>query len=254
MTQLASVEVHPTQQELMVGAADSFVAIADAAIGASGRFTVALSGGGTPRRLYALLATESYARRIDWSRTHVFWSDERCVPPDHVDSNYRTACETLLDRVPIPPENVHRMRGDAEPVAAAASYEQELRDTFHVSHGEPRLERGARFDLVLLGLGANGHTASLFPHMPAVRERARWVSAEHVSELAMWRLTLTPPVINAAAEVIFLVSGAEKADVLERVLHGPRQPDLLPAQAIEPRAGRLRWLVDASAAARLSGR
>jgi 6-phosphogluconolactonase len=179
---------------------------------------------------------------------HVFWGDERCVPPHHVASNFRLAREALLDRVAIPSGNVHRINGEDEPDEAAARYESSLRDMFAAPTGEPPLVQGSRFDLVLLGLGADGHTASLFPRMRAVRERSRWVVAEYIDAVHMSRVTLTPAILNAAALVLFLVSGADKADILRRVLDGPRDPDALPAQAISLQRGRARWLVDTDAA------
>lgn len=245
------LEVSPSFDALMHAAAELWVASAASAIGASGRFAVALSGGATPQDLYRLLATDLYASEVDWSRVHAFWGDERCVPPDDPASNHRMARDALLSRVPIQSENVHRIRGEDEPAAAAAAYERELRETFATPDGPPRLSPGSRFDLVLLGLGEDGHTASLFPGSAALREPARWVRAVHPSEVPTARVTLTPAVINAAAEVAFLVSGRAKAAILRRVLDGPYQPDALPAQIIAPRAGRLRWLVDADAAADL---
>jgi 6-phosphogluconolactonase len=240
-----------TSQALVQAAAERFVSSAAAALRASGRFAVALSGGSTPTSLYALLAKHAYATRIDWSRVQVFWGDERCVPPASLMSNYRMAREALLDHVPVPHENVHRIRGEDAAAAAAAAYERELRDVFRTPQGAP-MPRG-RFDLVLLGLGGDGHTASLFPGQAAVSETERWVVAEYVPKVSMWRVTLTPVLINAAAEVVFLVSGREKAATLRRVLDGPYQPGALPAQAIAPRGGQLRWLVDAAAAANLQG-
>ena len=239
------LRVLATPADVMTEAARRVVAAAEAALHAAGRFVVVLSGGSTPRALYRLLATDAYAARIDWSRVHVFWGDERCVPPDDANSNYRMACEALLDHVAIPAPQVHRIHGEDAPHLAAAAYERELRAAF--PNGTPR------FDLVLLGMGDNGHTASLFPHLTAVREPARWVVAEHVPEVAMWRVTLTPPALNAAAAVLFIATGAEKASMLRQVLQGPRTPEALPAQSIAPTAGHLTWLVDAAAAARLDG-
>ncbi len=239
------IEVSATPAALMEAAAERFVAASAEALRRAGRFAVALSGGETPRALYALLAAPGRAERVEWPRVQVFWSDERCVPPDDPASNYRMAREGLLDRVPLPAENVHRIRGEAAPAEAAAAYEAELRRVLAGSGGLPRL------DLVLLGLGADGHTASLFPGQGAVREARRFVVAERVPALGAWRVTLTPVAIGAAAEVIFLVSGREKAGALRRVLEGPRDPDALPAQAIAPRGGALRWLVDAAAASEL---
>jgi 6-phosphogluconolactonase len=246
-----SAEVFPTADALVRAAAEAFAATARESTRMSGRFTVALSGGSTPAGLYGLLATDAYARRVDWSRVHVFWGDERCVPPDDTASNYRMARERLLDHVPVPAANLHRIRGEDDPAGAAAAYERELRQAFATPDGPPRDAPGARFDLVLLGVGDNGHTASIFPGMPAVRERARWAMAQQVAATPPWRVTLTPVVINAAAAVVFLVSGPEKASTLRQVLLGPHRPDDLPAQVIAPRAGRLRWLLDAAAAAEL---
>lgn len=250
-SQVGRVECFSTTDALMAGAAERFVSVARRAIRESRRFMVALAGGSTPRRLYELLAMPAYARRVDWSRTHLFWGDERCVAPDDPASNYRLTREALLGRVPVAEANVHRIHGEDPPARAAAAYEQELREAFTTREGPPSRAPGCRFDLVLLGMGSNGHTASLFPGLAAVRERERWVVAEHVAEVSMWRVTLTPPVLNAAGHVVFLVSGAEKAAMLQRVLEGPSEPHVLPAQAIAPSDGVLAWLVDAPAAARL---
>jgi 6-phosphogluconolactonase len=249
---LARVAVLPTREALTQSAARRFVAAAEEAIEASGRFAVALSGGSTPQGVYALLATDPYASRVDWSRVHVFWGDERCVPPEDPASNYRMAREALLDHVPLAESNVHRISGESDPAEAASAYERELRELFGSPTGPPRLTPGARFDLVLLGMGKDGHTASLFPGSKAVRETSRWVMAEQIAEVPMTRVTLTPVVINAAAEILFLVSGREKAAMLHRVLEGPFRADALPAQAIAPAAGRLGWLADAEAAADLA--
>jgi len=239
----AEVVTLSSRDAVTVATADALVAAAAEAIAARGRFLLVLSGGSTPKALYELLATPAYAPRIDWSRTHVFWGDERCVPPDDRSSNYRMAREALLDRVPISPEAIHRLRGEDQPAAAAAAYEETLRGVFGA--GPPR------FDVVLLGMGDNGHTASLFPHLKAVRETSRWVMAEYVGEVSMWRLTLTPPALNAAAHVLFVVVGADKAAMLKRVLEGPQDIDLLPAQVIAPTDGALTWMVDSAATAKL---
>jgi 6-phosphogluconolactonase len=240
----AAVEVFDTPDRLMAAAAEAFVECADHALRASGRFVVALSGGSTPAALYGLLATEPIADRVDWPRVHVFWGDERCVPPDDPASNYRMARERLLDHVPVSSPQVHRIHGEDDPTAAAAAYERELRAT---------LATGS-LDLVLLGMGNDGHTASLFPSTPAVREPQRWVIAHQVvgAPSAAWRITMTPLVLNRAADVLFLVTGADKAATLPRVLEGPLDPDALPSQSIAPRDGRVRWLVDAAAAAELT--
>ncbi len=249
-----TVEVAADRGALMEAGAAAFVAAARAAIGAHGRFIAALSGGSTPRALFELLATERFASSVDWSRVHVCWGDERAVPPDAAASNYRMAREALLDHVPIPASQVRRIRGEDPPQVASEAYERALRTLFATPVGPPRPEPGARFDLVLLGMGDNGHTASLFPGLHAVREAERWVVAESVAEVGMWRITLTPVVLNAAAEVVFLVAGADKAAMLHRVLDGPVRPDALPAQVVVPHDGRLRWLVDTDAAARLEDR
>jgi 6-phosphogluconolactonase len=246
-----NVEVFPASAELTAAAAERFVAAASAAIDATETFSVALSGGTTPRALFAALASAEYASRVQWSRVHLFWGDERCVPPDDEDSNYRMARETLLDHVPVREANVHRIHGEDAPEDAAELYERELRRAFETPFGPPRSANGSRFDLVLLGLGTNGHTASLFPHLQGVRERTRWAMAENIDTLQRWRITLTPVILNQAAEILFLVSGKEKAAILKRVLYGARETDELPAQSIAPVDGRLRWLVDAAAAAEL---
>ncbi len=207
---------------------------------ASGRFAVALAGGSTPRALYALLADPRapYREALPWARTHVFFGDERTVPPDHPESNYGTAREALLARVPIPPENVHRIRGEEDPVAAARSYEDDLRAFF----GRP-----PRFDLVLLGLGADGHTASLFPGSPALEE-PRLVAAPFVPALGARRITLTLPALDAASRVVFLVSGATKAPAVALILSGGPGSEALPAARVRPLDGTVLWLVDRAAA------
>jgi 6-phosphogluconolactonase len=246
-----NVDIFPTSTELTAAAAERFVVAAGEAIAATETFSVALSGGSTPHALFAALAAPEYSSRVPWPRVHLFWGDERCVPPNDESSNYRVAREVLLDHVPIPPANVHRIRGEDAPDAAAEQYERELRAAFDTPVGLPRGMPGARFDLVLLGLGTNGHTASLFPHLQAVREHTRWVMAENVEMLQMWRITLTPVILNQATEILFLVTGREKASILRRVLYGARETDELPAQAIVPVDGRLRWFVDAAAASDL---
>lgn len=214
-----------------------------------GRFSVALSGGSTPRTLHARLADPSgpYHARIDWTAWHVFWGDDRHVPPDHQDSNYRMARETLLDHVSIPDAQIHRMRTELPATDAAADYERELRAFFGAA-------AFPRFDLVLLGMGPDGHTASLFPGTGAVHEGSRWVMAPWVEKLRTFRITLSPPAINAAALAMFVVVGSDKAEVLKEVLEGPRDPDRLPAQIVAPASGSLVWIVDRAAGALLSRR
>lgn len=242
---LADVAVLPSAAALADAAAGRFITAARDAIASRGQFIVALCGGATPRDTYLLLGTEALVSSVMWSRVQVLWGDERCVPPDHIESNYRMAREALLDRVPIPAANVHRIHGEDDPATAAEVYEATLRALL-------RTPAGARIDLVLLGLGEDGHTASLFPGNAAVHERTRWVMAARASAASVWRITLTPALINAAAEILFLVSGGAKAGILRRVLEHPRRPPQLPAQAIAPSNGRVRWCVDAAAAADLT--
>jgi 6-phosphogluconolactonase len=244
---MPDIEVSKDASGLARAAAGQFITLAASALAARGRFAAALSGGSTPKAMFKLLATKEFSARIDWPGVHLFWGDERCVPPDHPSSNYRMTRETLLDEVPLPPANIHRIHGELEPSQGAAAYEQELR-TFFKAPAVPV------FDLILLGMGDNGHTASLFPGRPTVHEQVRWVVADYVAEVSMWRITFTPLVINAAANVSFLVAGPAKADMLHRVLEGPYQPDLLPAQIVKPVPGRLLWLVDSAAAVNLESK
>jgi 6-phosphogluconolactonase len=228
-------------------AAGRFASIAEAAVARAGRFSVALAGGSTPRPVYARLATEPYRSRIPWRQTAFFWGDERCVPPDHSDSNYRMAEETLLSHLPMIPGGVYRMRGeDPEPARAASSYEQLLRTAFRLDAGE-----FPRFDLILLGMGGDGHTASLFPGSSALAERARLVAATYVERLLAHRLTLTLPVINSAAAILFLISGREKAGIVRSVLDPSTSENQFPARQVCPRDGRLIWLADRPAASLL---
>lgn len=246
-----SIDVLPDASALALAASERFVEAAERAIADHERFVVALSGGSTPRRMYELLAREPLVSRVSWSRVHVVWGDERCVPPTDAESNFRMAREALLDHVPVPAGNVHRMHGEDDPARAAASYEATLRDLLRTPSGPPSVAPGRNIDLALLGLGDNGHTASIFPDSAAVDERVRWVMADYVAAVSMWRITLTTPVLNAAAEVLFLVAGGAKASVVARVLDGPPEPRELPAQLIAPTHGRAQWLVDRAAAAEL---
>jgi 6-phosphogluconolactonase len=248
---MSEVEIFSDRSELVRAEAERFVAQAKDAIRTRGQCLVALSGGSTPRPLYELLATPAYATRIDWSRTHLFWGDERCVPPDHPESNYRMTREALIDHVPLPPENVHRIRGEDPPDQAAAAYERLLRELFGPNDPPPRT-----FDLVLLGMGPDGHTASIFPGTAAVGETHRWAMAVHVeTPHDMWRVTVTTVVLNAAADVTFLVAGADKAPRLREVLQAgePSRP-VLPAQLVKPIRGALHWMIDAAAGAELAAR
>jgi 6-phosphogluconolactonase len=242
------IQVFANPEALTQAAATEFVHQVNQAIQARGRFTIALSGGSTPKSLYALLATQPWRNQIPWNQVHLFWGDERHVSPSDSSSNFRMTQERLLFQVPIPHENVHRIKAEnPEAQAVADKYEQELKHFFQLgSHQFPQ------FDLVLLGMGANGHTASLFPHTDAVHEQSRLVVAPWVEELNTHRITLTPPVINNANEIIFFVTGAEKATMLKAVLEGQYQPDRLPAQIIRPTQGKVIWMVDQAAASSLS--
>lgn len=231
-------------EELNRKAAAQFVAHAQNAMSRSGRFAVALSGGSTPKALYSLLASPEYRDRVDWSRVHFFWGDERCVPPDHPESNYRMVRETLLSKINPPPENIHRMLGEMEPRRAAAAYEAELQKFFGQADGEL-----PRFDLIFLGLGEDGHTASLFPGSAALQETARWVATAYVERLRAHRLTLTLPVINAAAQVSFLVAGESKSAIVKAILEKDSLPTRYPAGRVSPVSGKLTWFVTEDAAA-----
>lgn len=222
------IQRFPDAEALAAGAAALIFTLADRAIRSRWQFNLALSGGSTPARLFTRL-TQPAGHAI-WRSTHVYWSDERCVPPDHPQSNFRLAQETLLSQVPIPPGNIHRIPGELSPEDAACQYREQLAPV-------------ERFDLILLGLGEDGHTASLFPGSPALRVRRKSAVAVHVPQLDSWRVTLTYPVLNRARNILFLVSGAAKADVLHRVLSGAD----LPAAHVHPRLGRLFWFVDEEA-------
>ncbi len=236
--------IYETPEELAEAAARDFAAKAEAAIGERGRFAVALAGGSTPEASYEALARD-YADKLDWSRLHVFFGDERTVPPHHEDSNYRMAQRTLLTRVTV--GSVHRMRGELPPTEAASDYEEQLREFF-----EPSEVPG--FDLILLGLGEDGHTASLFPETAALDVTDQWVVANPVLQLETTRLTLTIPVINAARAVTFLVAGESKAGTLKEVLEGDADPRGYPAKFIRPEGEELAWRVDRAAAEQLSKR
>jgi 6-phosphogluconolactonase len=237
---MSDVRVYSDSSAMAHAAAIFFAEEAAGAIAARGRFSVALAGGSTPRATYKLLASGEYAGRADWSRVHVFWGDERCVPPDHPDSNYAMAADALLSRVPIPERNIHPMRTDLAPEAAAEDYAAELRRALCDTE-----ECLPRFDMVLLGIGADGHTASLFPEEGLASHEGRLVVATAGKRGGHRRLTLTLEVINNAARVAFLVSGVEKAAVLARILAGVGPTP--PAGLVSPGEGRLVWFVDRSA-------
>lgn len=244
-----SIEVLPTAADLFHAAAEEFIRAARTAIGAQGRFTVALSGGSTPKALYSLLAS-NYASFV-WNRVFLFFGDERHVPPTDPESNYRMVNESLLTKIAIPPENVFRVLAENPDADAAASdYESRLRRFFEI-RSEIRPPEFPRFDLILLGMGPDGHTASLFPDSAALDEQSRLVVANWVAKFNTHRITLTFPVLNRAAEVMFLASGADKAEMLRQVLEGKNTPPL-PSQRVQPSDGKLLWMLDEAAAAKLT--
>jgi 6-phosphogluconolactonase len=244
---LPGVYVCPDAAELARTAARRFVDWAWQSIAKDGNFNVALSGGSTPQELYRLLATTEFRAQVDWPRVHLFWGDERAVPPESAESNYGNARRELLVRVPIPPSNVHRMEAEDSNIGRAAhNYERTLREFL------PLDDRGfPRFHLIFLGLGKEGHTASLFPGSKLLRETSRWVSTPIVPKIGARRMTLTLPVLEAAQRVVFLVSGEEKASILREVLCNHPDPPL-PAQMVKPREGERLFFVDEAAASQLS--
>jgi len=233
---------------LAAAAAEHFTQSAENAVAARGRARIAISGGSTPKAAFVLLAdpTHPWRARMPWDKLDLYWVDERCVPPDNAESNYRMTREAMLDHVPLKPEQVHRMQGELEPQAAAARYESELRNSFRLNGAQ-----SPRFDLLALGMGPDGHTASLFPHTEALHEMERLVTANHVAQKDTWRITLTWPVINYASSVFFLIGGSDKAQVLHDVWLGPHDPERFPSQLIWPSTGILTLVLDQAAAALL---
>ena len=229
-------------------AAAEFLEAASESVREKGSFRIALAGGSTPKTLYGLLASNPLLQaKVPWSKIQFFFGDERHVPPDHPESNFRMAKEAMVAKAPIDPKQVHRIKGEKRNAAeAAVEYEDDLRVTFGLAAGQL-----SRFDLVLLGMGPEGHTASLFPGTKALKEERRLVVSNWVGKLYTDRITLTPPVLNNAARVIFMVHGEEKAPALKAVLEGPYEPEQLPAQIIQPKQGKVLWLVDPSAASML---
>jgi 6-phosphogluconolactonase len=240
-----NIAIYPNIDILSHEAAQYIVRIATESTTTHGRFTIALSGGTTPRKLYGLLGSEPYRSQIDWTLVHIFWSDERCVPPDSEESNYHLAHEVLLSKISIPAVQVHRMPADMpDRNAASQEYENEMRRVFGTD-GIPN------FDLIQLGMGPEGHTASLFPHQAALHEQQRLVVPVSVPKPPPDRLTFTPPILNAARNMLFLVTGSDKADALHAVLEGPYNPDEYPAQIVHPPDGEVTWMVDTAAAKNL---
>ena len=247
MASQSQVRVFPTPQALFDAAAQSFVQETRAAVTARGRFTVALSGGSTPKGLFQVLATTDHDA-LPWDRMFFFWGDERHVPPNNVESNYRMVMETLLSKVPVPPGNIFRVPAeDRDANQAASEYETVVRDFFGLGQGQ-----FPRFDLILLGMGPDGHCASLFPQTAALQEKTRVFLANWVPKLQTYRLTFSAPVLNNARNVEFLVAGADKAPALREVLEGQQNADLYPSKLIKPADGNLVWMVDQAAAQNLS--
>ncbi len=236
------IAIYSDRDTLSQQAAQYIVRIASESIAARGLFTIALSGGTTPRKLYSLLGSEPYSSQIDWKLVHIFWGDERCVPPDNPDSNFFMAQEMLLSKIPIPAFQVHRMPADQpDRDAASQEYTLEMQRTFG-THGIPA------FDLIQLGMGPEGHTASLFPHQASLHENQRLVMPVSVPKPPPDRLTFTPPLLNAARNILFLVTGSDKADALQAVLEGAYQPDEYPAQIVCPPNDEVVWMLDTAVA------
>jgi 6-phosphogluconolactonase len=234
------LKIYKDLEELSQAAAHILLEAAQSATKTRGKFSLVLSGGNSPRRLYEILAEGPYRDQMPWRTTHVFWGDERCVPADDERNNALMARQILLDRVSIPDEQIHNIASTLPPMKAAEEYQNTLEAYF--SGQSPAL------DFVLLGLGENGHTASLFPETAVLDEKRRWVSEVYVPNLQMWRVTLTATILNQAKKIVFLVDGASKALVLNQVVNGARRPKELPAQLIQPQKGELLWLVDRAAA------
>jgi 6-phosphogluconolactonase len=240
--------VYDGADALSRAAAEHFLEAAKAAVAARGKARLAFSGGNTPKRTFELLAnpSEPFLKAMPWEQIEIYFVDERCVPPTDKDSNYRMTREALLEKVPVKPEQVFRIEGELEPELAAARYETTIRSSFRLEGAEV-----PRFDVLALGMGDDGHTASLFPHTAAIHELGRVAVANHVPQKDTWRVTLTWPVIVEAGDVFFLIGGKDKADPLHRVLQGPYDPETLPSQLIQPKSGKLMMLLDRDAASLL---
>lgn len=244
---MSRIELYSSIKELILAAADEFIKSAAEAISQKGSFSVALSGGSTPQPLYEYLAQDPRCDDVEWNKVHFFWGDERQVPPDHPDSNYFQAFQTLLKNRQISEDNIHRIQAELEPTIAADFYQQAILDWFN--------EELPHFDLILLGLGSDGHTASLFPGTDPVihLESYQLVASNYLPQKDTWRITMMPKLINAAKQIIVLVSGQSKADSLYKVIKGPYLPELFPAQLIQPTNGNLVWMVDQDAGSFLEG-
>jgi 6-phosphogluconolactonase len=225
-------------------AAEMFVNSSRTCMASQGKFSVAISGGSTPRRLYTLLGSNPYREEVNWLLVHFFWVDERCVPKEHEESNFKAAFDTLLSKISIPDENIHRIMGEGAPDKAARDYEEEVRKSFGMS-GLPM------FDLVILGMGEDGHTASLFPGSSLLKERIRLAAPVYLERPNRNRITLTLPVLNNATQILFLIAGHSKADVVYEILGNERKKERYPAGLIRPVHGAMTWLIDQEAAKKL---
>ena len=241
-------QVWPSAEKMAMASAKRFAERVEQAVAARGVARVAISGGSTPKATFKLLAdpAQPFFATVPWDKLQLFWVDERCVPPDHSESNYGVCRELLLSKVGIAEGNVFRMEGELDPEEAASRYESTLRNVMKLEGAET-----PAFDLITLGMGPDGHTASLFPNTEGLNEMGRLVIANHVPQKDTWRISLTWPVINHGQEVVFEVEGNGKTDILAEVLTGPRDPERLPSQLIRPANGKLLFLLDEAAAARL---
>ena len=244
------LSIFSTSSFLSQSAAELVVRVVKEALLTQNRVTLCLSGGTTPRELYSLLADKSYCQEIPWDKVHIFWGDERHIQLSEPDNHYRMAMNLFLSKVPIPPENIHRMAVELpDPDEVAQKYESDLREFFDLSS-----EVVPKFDLIFLGMGADGHTASLFPETMALQEKRRWVVSNYVPRRGLTRITLTFQILNQARNIVFLVSGSSKAEMLKTVLQGLHNMPLLPAQRVSPESGVLMWFVDQGAGAQLDGK
>jgi len=233
------LHAYPNKEQMVTATTERVINEIGQAIQERGLCNMALAGGNTPREVYSTLADDPYRDRVDWDRLHLFWGDERMVPPEHEDSNFRMVKETLLDHVGIPDGNVHRIRGEIVPEQAAREYAEFLHN--HFKSDSPR------FDIILLGIGEDGHTASLFPGTDAVEECKLYTVGVFVPRLDTWRVTLTFPVLNAAREVLFLAAGKSKSDIVQRIISIKQPAKEFPASMVNPEDGTLHWMLDSEA-------
>ena len=241
--------VFPTVENLLLEAASRIMGLVSKSVQEERGFYLVLAGGSTPKRLYEILADQIEKSGAIWNHVHIFFGDERCVKPDHPDSNFKMATDAFLSKVKLPDSHIHRLKGEADPATAALDYENEIRTAFGLVVGDCSIPS---FDLVLLGMGADGHTASLFPETVALTERSKMVVANWAPRLSAYRLTMTPVILTRSARVFFLVTGADKAKRLSEVLEGPYCPNQTPAQLVSPDAGEITWFIDNAAATDLT--